>query len=78
MIGYYAAPATRELIGLFCRFSNLFAGNSKTKKLPSASIHYSSPSTHLQPVGDPNKPRRLQELSGGDRAKAYDFLQEDA
>ncbi|KAF6035312.1 SPAG9 [Bugula neritina] len=59
-------------------FSNLFAGNSKSKKLPSASVHFNAPSTHLQPVGDPNKPRRLQELSGGDKSKAYDFLQEDA
>ncbi|XP_067949337.1 C-Jun-amino-terminal kinase-interacting protein 4-like isoform X1 [Watersipora subatra] len=58
-------------------FSNLFAGNSKTKKLPSPTIHYNAPATHLHPVGDPNKPRRLQELSGGEKGSAYDFLQED-
>lgn len=71
---------TKFSIGLcnVFRFSNLFTGNAKTKKLPSASIHYNAPATHLQPVGDPNKPRRLQELSSGDKAKAYDFLQEDA
>ncbi|GFN79414.1 C-jun-amino-terminal kinase-interacting protein 4-like [Plakobranchus ocellatus] len=63
-------------------FSNLFSSSNKPKRpLPVATVKYNAPTTHVQPVGDPNKKQR-DKTSGGTAAanpksKAYDFLQED-
>lgn len=57
----------------------MFSSKSQNKKavLPSASIHFSAPSSSVKPVGDPNKEEReLMEESLGQKAKAFDFLQE--
>ncbi|KAK3100549.1 hypothetical protein FSP39_021628 [Pinctada imbricata] len=61
-------------------FSNLFNSSnnkpSNKKALPSATVKYNAPTTHMQPVGDPNKKSRTK-LNLGEKAKAYDFLQDD-
>lgn len=57
----------------------MFSSKSQNKKavLPSASIHFSAPSSSVKPVGDPNKEEReMMEESLGQKAKAFDFLQE--
>ncbi|XP_021345478.1 C-Jun-amino-terminal kinase-interacting protein 4-like isoform X3 [Mizuhopecten yessoensis] len=59
-------------------FSNLFSSPNKPTKrpLPMATIKYNAPTTQVQPVGDPNK-RTRSKLNLGEKAKAYDFLQDD-
>ncbi|KAL3879347.1 hypothetical protein ACJMK2_031645 [Sinanodonta woodiana] len=60
-------------------FSNLFssAPNKPNKKpLPLATVKYNAPTTQVQPVGDPNRKSRTK-YNLGDKAKAYDFLQDD-
>ncbi|KAL5011618.1 hypothetical protein ScPMuIL_010169 [Solemya velum] len=59
-------------------FSNLFSSSNKPNKkpLPAATVKYSAPTTLIQPVGDPNKKQRGK-YNLGDKAKAYDFLQEE-
>ncbi|XP_061185333.1 C-Jun-amino-terminal kinase-interacting protein 3-like isoform X12 [Saccostrea echinata] len=63
-------------------FSNLFSSSSPSKpskkpsNVPVATIKYNAPTTQVQPVGDPN--RRSREMyKMGDKAKAYEFLQDD-
>eukprot|EP00105_Crassostrea_gigas_P041783 XP_019925931.1 PREDICTED: C-Jun-amino-terminal kinase-interacting protein 4 isoform X20 [Crassostrea gigas] len=63
-------------------FSNLFSSSSphkpskKPTNVPVATIKYNAPTTQVQPVGDPN--RRSREMTKlGDKAKAYEFLQDD-
>lgn len=63
-------------------FSNLFSSSSphkpskKPANIPVATIKYNAPTTQVQPVGDPN--RRSREMTKlGDKAKAYEFLQDD-
>ena len=62
-------------------FSNLFSSTPvekpKTKKgLPSASVKYNAPGAGIKAVGDPNKKNR-DKYNLGEKAKAYDFLQDD-
>ncbi len=63
----------------FLSFSNLFSTSNKPAKkpLPPATVKYSAPTTNVQPMGDPNKKQR-DKYNLGEKAKAYDFLQEDA
>lgn len=63
-------------------FGNLFSSsspnkpNKKPSNVPMATIKYNAPTTQVQPMGDPN--RRSREMYKlGDKAKAYDFLQDD-
>ena len=44
--------------------------------MPHASLRYSAPTTKVEPVGDPNKKQR-DNYNLGEKAKAYDFLQDD-
>ncbi|KAJ8298020.1 hypothetical protein KUTeg_024551 [Tegillarca granosa] len=59
-------------------FSNLFSSSNKPNKkpLPVATVKYNAPTTQVQPVGDPNK-RTRSKYNLGDKAKAYEFLQDD-
>ncbi|GAB1604627.1 C-Jun-amino-terminal kinase-interacting protein 4-like [Argonauta hians] len=59
-------------------FSNLFNTSNKPSKkpLPVATIRYNAPTTHVQPVGDPNKKQRSK-YNLGEKAKAYEFLQDE-
>ncbi|XP_025087767.1 C-Jun-amino-terminal kinase-interacting protein 4-like isoform X6 [Pomacea canaliculata] len=63
-------------------FNNLFSSSNKPKRpLPVATVKYNAPTTHVQPVGDPNKKNREKMTStqgqGSQKTKAYDFLQDD-
>ncbi|XP_076446416.1 C-Jun-amino-terminal kinase-interacting protein 4-like isoform X4 [Babylonia areolata] len=63
-------------------FNNLFSSSNKQKRaaLPMATVKYNAPTTHVQPVGDPNKKNRdklTKDQSASQKAKAYDFLQDD-
>ncbi|KAK7485929.1 hypothetical protein BaRGS_00022795, partial [Batillaria attramentaria] len=68
--------------GVWSFFNNLFSSSNKPKRpLPVATVKYNAPTTQVQPVGDPNKKNREKLTSGqaaqGQKAKAYDFLQDD-
>ncbi|XP_013384858.1 C-Jun-amino-terminal kinase-interacting protein 4 isoform X1 [Lingula anatina] len=59
-------------------FGNLFSSSSnkpKKEKLPMATVRYNAPTTHVQPVGDPNKKRRST-YNLGDKEQAYDFMED--
>ncbi|KAL8561606.1 hypothetical protein ACOMHN_024841 [Nucella lapillus] len=61
-------------------FNNLFSSSNKPKRtLPVATVKYIAPTTHVQPVGDPNRKNRdkLTKDQVLQKAKAYDFLQDD-
>ena len=61
-------------------FNNLFSSSNKPKRaLPVATVKYNAPTTQVQPVGDPNKKNRekLTKDQVAQKAKAYDFLQDD-
>ncbi|XP_063415031.1 C-Jun-amino-terminal kinase-interacting protein 4-like isoform X5 [Mytilus trossulus] len=59
-------------------FSNLFSSSNKPNKkpYPMATVKYNAPTTQVQPVGDPNK-RTRKSYNLGDKAKAYDFMQDE-
>ena len=64
-------------------FSNLFATSSnkpnRKQTLPApqpATVRYNAPTSSTRPVGDPNKKQR-DSYNLGEKAKAYDFLQDD-
>ncbi|XP_052076043.1 C-Jun-amino-terminal kinase-interacting protein 4-like isoform X14 [Mytilus californianus] len=59
-------------------FSNLFSSSNKPNKkpYPMATVKYNAPTTQVQPVGDPNK-RTRKTYNLGDKAKAYDFMQDE-
>lgn len=58
------------------RFSKLFQSSNPKRPLPVATVKYNAPTTHVQPVGDPNKKSR-DKGSVNPKSKAYDFLQDD-
>ncbi|XP_062572092.1 C-Jun-amino-terminal kinase-interacting protein 4-like isoform X5 [Saccostrea cucullata] len=77
-----SSPQKQKKGSVWNFFSNLFSSSSPSKpskkpsNVPIATIKYNAPTTQVQPVGDPN--RRSRELyKMGDKAKAYDFLQDD-
>ncbi|KAK0060740.1 C-Jun-amino-terminal kinase-interacting protein 4, partial [Biomphalaria pfeifferi] len=57
-------------------FSKLFQSSNPKRPLPVATVKYNAPTTHVQPVGDPNKKSR-DKGSVNPKSKAYDFLQDD-
>ncbi|XP_060073347.1 C-Jun-amino-terminal kinase-interacting protein 4-like isoform X5 [Ylistrum balloti] len=71
-------PSKQKKSSIWNFFSNLFSSPNKPTKrpLPMATIKYNAPTTQVQPVGDPNK-RTRSKLNLGEKAKAYDFLQDD-
>lgn len=42
-----------------------------------ATVKYNAPTTNVRPVGDPNKKKR-DSYNLGEKAKAYDFLHDEA
>ncbi|KAJ8305216.1 hypothetical protein KUTeg_017232 [Tegillarca granosa] len=73
-----SAPKTQKKGTIWNFFSNLFSSSNKPNKkpLPVATVKYNAPTTQVQPVGDPNK-RTRSKYNLGDKAKAYEFLQDD-
>ncbi|XP_056011904.1 C-Jun-amino-terminal kinase-interacting protein 4-like isoform X22 [Ostrea edulis] len=76
------SPQKQKKGSIWNFFGNLFSSsspnkpNKKPSNVPMATIKYNAPTTQVQPMGDPN--RRSREMYKlGDKAKAYDFLQDD-
>ncbi|CAI9734623.1 C-Jun-amino-terminal kinase-interacting protein 4-like isoform X8 [Octopus vulgaris] len=69
---------TKKKSSIWNFFSNLFNTSNKPSKkpLPVATVRYNAPTTHVQPVGDPNKKQRSK-YNLGEKAKAYEFLQDE-
>ncbi|CAE1329084.1 SPAG9 [Acanthosepion pharaonis] len=67
---------TKKKSSIWNFFSNLFNSSNKPSKKPVATVRYNAPTTHVQPVGDPNKKQRSK-YNLGEKAKAYEFLQDE-
>ncbi|XP_059147412.1 C-Jun-amino-terminal kinase-interacting protein 4-like isoform X5 [Physella acuta] len=67
---------TKKKSSVWNFFGSLFTSSNKPKRSPVATVKYNAPTTHVQPVGDPNKKSRDKGTSNP-KSKAYDFLQED-
>ncbi|XP_078323878.1 C-Jun-amino-terminal kinase-interacting protein 4-like isoform X19 [Crassostrea virginica] len=76
------SPQKQKKGSIWNFFSNLFSSgsphkpNKKPAGAPVATIKYNAPTTQVQPMGDPNR-RSREAYKLGDKAKAYDFLQDD-